>query len=185
MPEFKYHFNFIGHILSKYIKLSSISTCPRLLTLELEDFSYSNRGVWSKWSNLAIWIQLPIGKGRQCHGCQTRGQSGSPTVCSFAPWTWRKPGLKFFLKWFHSILTPWAFLLVQLNIREASLLLFLIWWGTLLLLHHIWAEFGEQLAPLRAWSRCIPSLQFWVVCSVDESGMLLPTCERQQQLEQE
>ena len=48
MPEFKYHFNFIGHILSKYIKLSSISTCPRLLTLELEDFSFSDRGVYSK-----------------------------------------------------------------------------------------------------------------------------------------
>ena len=47
MLEFKYNFNYIhwSYIkqikigLSKYIKLSSISTCPRLLTLELEDFS--------------------------------------------------------------------------------------------------------------------------------------------------
>ena len=124
-------------------------------------------------------------KRRQCHSCQ----SWSPTGCSLAPWTWGKLRLKFALTIFHkSLLTPWASLLIQLNIREASLLLCLSWWQTLLLLllhHHLWPEFGEQLAPLRAWSRCIPSSQFWVDCNFDESGMLLLTCERQQQLEQE
>ena len=55
--------------------------------------------------------------------------------------------LEAFLKIFQSLLTPWAFLLVQLNIREASLLLCLSWYQTLLL--HIWAEFSKQMTPLR------------------------------------
>ena len=44
-------FNYIGHIYIKQIHdillilLSSIPSCPRLLTLELEDFSFSDRGV--------------------------------------------------------------------------------------------------------------------------------------------